>query len=124
MKIVLLLGAAVAAQAQAYRFGRVWDGEKVVNNAVIVVEKDRIKSIGPRDGEAIDMTRYTALPGLFDVHTHMTYVLDMARHHARPDAARRRFICRRTTRKRRSKPESPRCATWARATMPTSPCAT
>lgn len=79
MKIVLLLGAAVAAQAQAYRFGRVWDGEKVVNNAVIVVEKDRIKSIGPRDGEAIDLTRYTALPGLFNVHTHMTYVFDMAR---------------------------------------------
>ncbi len=66
--------------AQSYRFARVWDGEKIIPNAVITVDHDRIKSIsssGP--SEAIDMTRYTALPGLIDVHTHMTYVLDMTR---------------------------------------------
>ncbi len=68
-----------AAQAEAYRFGRVWDGEKVMTNAVIVVEKDLIKSIGPREGEAVDMTRFTAVPGLIDVHTHLTYVLDANR---------------------------------------------
>jgi imidazolonepropionase-like amidohydrolase len=69
--------------AQAYRFGRVWDGEKVWTNAVIVVEKDRIKSIGATAesaaGNTIDMSRYTAVPGLIDVHTHMTYVFDMNR---------------------------------------------
>ena len=79
MKISLMLLAAVLANAQAYRFGRVWDGEKVLTNAVIVVEKDRIKSIGALSGDAIDMSKYTALPGLIDVHTHMTYVFDMAR---------------------------------------------
>ena len=68
-----------ALHAQAYRFGRIWDGEKMIANAVIVVEKDRIKSVGARDGEAIDMTRYTAIPGMIDVHTHMTYVLDTNR---------------------------------------------
>ena len=77
------LAGAIQAQAYAYRFGRVWDGEKVLTNAVIVVEKDRIKSIGARDGathgDEIDMTRYTALPGLIDVHTHLTYVLDTNR---------------------------------------------
>jgi imidazolonepropionase-like amidohydrolase len=70
---------ASAIHAQAYRFGRVWDGERLLTNAVIVVEKDRIKSVGAGDGDAIDMTRYTAMPGLIDVHTHLTYVLDTNR---------------------------------------------
>ncbi len=74
----LMIGLGIA-NAQAYRFGRVWDGERVLSNTVIVVEKDRIKSIGGPANDAIDMTRYTALPGLIDVHTHMTYVFDMTR---------------------------------------------
>src|SRR5579862_4658772 len=74
----LMIGLGIA-NAQAYRFGRVWDGEKVLSNTVIVVEKDRIKSIGGPANDAIDMTRYTAVPGLIDVHTHMTYVFDMTR---------------------------------------------
>ena len=78
----LLLSLAILASAlhaEAYRFGRVWDGEKLLTNAVIVVEKDRIKSVGASDVNAIDMTRYTAVPGLIDVHTHLTYVLDTNR---------------------------------------------
>jgi len=63
-------------QAQAYRFGRVWDGEKIIENAVIVVDHGEIASVGPSDAPAIDMTGYTAIPGLIDAHTHMTYVLD------------------------------------------------
>src|SRR5579862_2514693 len=74
----LMIGLGIA-NAQAYRFGRVWDGEKVLSNTVIVVEKDRIKSIGGPANDAIDMTRYTAVPGLIDVHTHLTYVFDMTR---------------------------------------------
>ena len=70
---------AVAAvgmlQAQAYRFGRVWDGERVLNDAVIVVDGGRILSVGTSGADAIDMSRYTAVPGLIDVHTHMTFVL-------------------------------------------------
>ena len=71
---------ALAAHAQSYRFARAWDGEKLIPNAVITIDHDRIKSIGTTaPPDAIDMTRYTALPGLIDVHTHMTYVLDMTR---------------------------------------------
>ncbi|HTB15818.1 MAG TPA: amidohydrolase family protein [Bryobacteraceae bacterium] len=70
---------AGALHAQAYRFGHVWDGEKLLTNAVIVIEKDRIKSVGASDASAIDMSRYTAVPGMIDVHTHMTYVLETNR---------------------------------------------
>jgi imidazolonepropionase-like amidohydrolase len=79
MKLLILALLTGSLQAQAYRFGRVWDGERLLTNAVIVVEKDRIKSVGARDGEAIDMTRYTAIPGMIDVHTHLTYTLDANR---------------------------------------------
>src|SRR5581483_6934530 len=79
-KFVAVLFLTLAANAQSYKFARAWDGEKLIPNAVITIDHDRIKSIssgGPAN--AIDMTRYTALPGLIDVHTHMTYVLDMSR---------------------------------------------
>ena len=76
-RALLFISLACGAQAESYRFGRVWDGEKLWTNAVIVVEGDKIKSVGVSSGPAIDMSRYTALPGLIDVHTHMTYVLDM-----------------------------------------------
>jgi imidazolonepropionase-like amidohydrolase len=77
--VVIFAALSSAIHAQAYRFGRVWDGEKVLTNAVIVVEKDRIKSVGASDANAIDMSRYTAVPGMIDVHTHLTYVLDTNR---------------------------------------------
>src|SRR5579872_4398648 len=71
---------ALSADAQSYRFARAWDGEKLIPNAVITIDHDRIKSLSTTaPADAIDMTRYTALPGLIDVHTHMTYVLDMSR---------------------------------------------
>ena len=73
--LTVFAGAIVALQAQSYRFGRIWDGEKVLTNAVIVVESGRIKSVGVSSGEALDLTRYTAVPGLIDVHIHMTFVL-------------------------------------------------
>jgi imidazolonepropionase-like amidohydrolase len=61
--------------AESYRFGHVWDGERMLTNAVIVIENGRIKSVGAlTGGDGIDMSRYTALPGLIDVHTHMTFL--------------------------------------------------
>ena len=60
------------------RFGKVVDGSgRVLPNAVIVIEDDRIKSVGAPDGkiepnaEVIDLSQYTAIPGLIDVHTHL-----------------------------------------------------
>jgi imidazolonepropionase-like amidohydrolase len=75
----------LAAQTSALRFGTLVDGKGgVLSDAVIVVEKDRIVSVGsgtsaiPAGAEVVDLRRYTAIPGLIDVHTHMTYFWDEA----------------------------------------------
>jgi imidazolonepropionase-like amidohydrolase len=78
-QFALLVMGACLVSAQAYRFGKVWDGQKLWTNAVIVVDKDRVKSVGSSGGDAVDLTRYTALPGLIDVHTHLTYGQDSNR---------------------------------------------
>ena len=62
--------------AATYHFGAIWDGAKVWKDACVTIEGERITSVGPCSGPAIDLTRYTAIPGMIDVHTHMTYVLD------------------------------------------------
>jgi imidazolonepropionase-like amidohydrolase len=74
--IGVLLLASLSAPAATYRFGAIWDGAKVWKDACVTTEGDRITAVGPCSGPAVDLTRYTAIPGLIDVHTHMTYVLD------------------------------------------------
>jgi imidazolonepropionase-like amidohydrolase len=69
--LVLLLTPAFSA---SYRFGAVWDGEKVQKNICLTILNDKIESVGTCALDAIDMSRYTAIPGMIDVHTHMTYV--------------------------------------------------
>src|SRR6185369_11029734 len=71
-----LLVASLAAPAATYHFGAIWDGAKVWKDACITTEGERIAGVGPCTGPAIDLTRYTAIPGLIDVHTHLTYVLE------------------------------------------------
>ena len=68
--------ASLAAPAATYHFGAIWDGAKVWKDACVTTEGERIAGVGPCTGPAIDLTRYTAIPGLIDVHTHMTYVLE------------------------------------------------
>ncbi len=74
-----LLAPSMSAQTKAIRLGKLWDGEgRVLTNPVVLVEGDRIVSVGtslsviPSDAEIIDLSAYTGLPGLIDVHTHMT----------------------------------------------------
>ena len=76
---------AAVAPLKALRFGKLISGDgKVVINAVVIIEDDRIRSVRagdsaiPAGAEVIDLTRYTGIPGMIDAHTHMTYYWDQA----------------------------------------------
>jgi imidazolonepropionase-like amidohydrolase len=73
-----VLFCAMHASATSYHFGSVWDGAKVWKDACISVNSGKIESIGPcAAGDApADLTRFYAIPGLIDAHTHMTYNLN------------------------------------------------
>jgi imidazolonepropionase-like amidohydrolase len=69
----------------ALRFGQLWDGTRLIPNAIVVVSGDRITQVTsgelriPAAGlTVIDLRRYTGLPGMIDLHTHMTYGWDGA----------------------------------------------
>ena len=83
------LSAVSAQQKQvqkaikAVRFGKLWDAQgRLWTSAIVVVEGDRIKTVTsdaagiPSGAEVIDLSKYTGLPGLIDVHTHMTMYTD------------------------------------------------
>src|SRR5437773_631547 len=68
---------------KAVRFGKLWDAKgQLWTNAIVIVEGDRIQNVTtdasaiPAGAESIDLSKYTGLPGLIDVHTHMTIYTD------------------------------------------------
>jgi len=82
-----LLAAAVQADEQRngnttyIKAGQLIDviGGKTYNNQVIVIEGDRIASVGdaadtaiPADANVVDLSAQTVLPGLIDMHDHLT----------------------------------------------------
>jgi len=78
----LLIPVGAAAQAPphrvAIRAGRLIDGknDKPIENALIVVEGDKIVSVSaggsvPAGVEVIDLSKATVLPGFIDTHTHV-----------------------------------------------------
>lgn len=87
---LFMMGHASSARAgadavKALRFGKLVDGKgNVWNDAIVVVRGDRIAEVTtdpakiPAGAEVIDLRRYTAIPGLIDVHTHTTYYWDQA----------------------------------------------
>ena len=77
--------ATAAPTTKVIRFGTLVNGAGgILPDAVVVVEGDRIVRVGrgngavPRGVELIDLRGYTAIPGLIDLHTHMTYGWDPA----------------------------------------------
>jgi len=83
--LVAFAATAASAQTKALRFAAVVDGTgRVIPNGVVIVDGDKItRVIGPRDAipagaQVTDLSRFTAIPGMIDAHTHMTYAWDPA----------------------------------------------
>jgi len=90
--LISLLLAPVLSSAQsssptktlkAVKFGKLWDAHgKLWTNAIVLIEDDKIKSVTtnpsdiPAHAQIIDLSKFTGLPGLIDVHTHMTIYTD------------------------------------------------
>lgn len=79
--LALLLASPALAQTVIVRTGKLIHVEtgKVSTGQCIVVEKERVASIGkcarpPKGATVIDWRRYTVLPGLIDLHTHLADV--------------------------------------------------
>jgi imidazolonepropionase-like amidohydrolase len=86
LRFIALAGAIAfapnaLAATKAIRAGKVIAADgKVLTNVVILVDDDRITSIGPtappKGVEVIELKNLTLIPGLIDLHTHMTYFWD------------------------------------------------
>jgi imidazolonepropionase-like amidohydrolase len=93
--MIMAVPASALAQTKAVRFGRLWDGGRVIADAVVILDKDRIVRVGsgtkeiPAGAEVIDLRPLVGIPGLIDLHTHMTYYWDR-RPGTRPLGQRRR----------------------------------
>ena len=78
LALVVASACQAAAQPVAIRAGRLIDGlgGPPVEDAVILIEDDRIVAVGadvrvPASAEVLDLSSATVLPGLIDCHTHL-----------------------------------------------------
>jgi imidazolonepropionase-like amidohydrolase len=80
--VIVYLPAPASAEIRAIRFAQLWDGTRLVKNATVLIDGARIVEVrtdAPQRGaDVIDLRRYTGLPGLIDLHTHITYYWDRA----------------------------------------------
>jgi imidazolonepropionase-like amidohydrolase len=74
-----LAPAFVQPPATVLRFGHLWDGVRLIDDAIVTIEGNTVSSVETgrkAPGDAVDLRRYTAIPGLIDLHTHITYYWD------------------------------------------------
>jgi len=84
LAVVLLSPSAIAGDITIIKAGALFDSSngKVINDAVIVIEDDRIAAVGgsgtqiPEGAEVIDLSSSFVLPGVMDMHTHVVGNLD------------------------------------------------
>lgn len=81
--LLLIPGVPLAAQRQVLHFGAVVTGTgEVIRPGTITVEGDRIVAVDrglirPARGDVVrELRGYSAIPGLIDLHVHMTYYWD------------------------------------------------
>ncbi len=73
------------------RAARIFDGvtSQLHRNSAVTVADGRITSVGPADGDVIDLGDVTLMPGLIDVHTHIDWHFGPdGRYGNRPDGPR------------------------------------
>ena len=80
---ILLCALNATAATKAVKFGKLWDGHRVIDHGVVILDGDRIRSVSaggtiPPGVETIDLSRYTGIPGMIDMHTHVTYFWNRA----------------------------------------------
>jgi imidazolonepropionase-like amidohydrolase len=83
---VLMLSSPLpaAGSTTVVRFAKLWDGERIIADAVVVIEDNRIVRVVsgtesiPKGASVIDLRPLIGIPGLIDLHTHMTYYWDRA----------------------------------------------
>ena len=80
---LVAIGGIAHAQTKALEFASVVDGSgRVIPNGVVIVDGDTITRVAgpdealPAQAQIIDLKRYTAIPGMIDAHTHVTYYWD------------------------------------------------
>ena len=78
-----LPGLAQTSSLVAVRFGLLVDGlGHTTKDAVVVIDHDHIVRVGtgdaavPAGAAIVDLRKYSGIPGLIDLHTHMTYFWD------------------------------------------------
>ena len=83
LAVVTGIATPAAAQVRAFRFRAVVTGDgRVIPGGVVMIRGDTIVAVGDaRTAGAgvtplVDLSRYTAIPGMIDVHTHTTYYWD------------------------------------------------
>ncbi|HEY9405181.1 MAG TPA: amidohydrolase family protein [Pyrinomonadaceae bacterium] len=79
----VLVGTDASAQVTAIKAGKLVVPETgtTLTNQIILVEGARIKAVGadvkiPSGANVVDLSRQTVLPGLFDCHTHMAFLVN------------------------------------------------